>query len=148
MNLIIFIGILFIYLLINLFFFNFFKNYKYFFSFVFLFIIICSNIFILLNFNFIYLYIILLFFCIISFKFFSYLFFENSPTIYLCTIIQKNCEYKKIKNDFLSNIFIKKYLDNLINSKLISVENNKLILEKKGKYFFLFFKYFFRLIFR
>lgn len=148
MSSIIFMGMLFFYLLINLFFFNFFKNYKYFFSFVFLFIIICSNIFILLNFNFIYLYIILLFFCIISFKFFSYLFFENSPTLYLCTIIQKNCEYQKIRNDFLSNIFIKKYLDNLINSKLIRIENNKLILEKKGKYFFLFFKYFFRLIFK
>ena len=148
MNFLVFTSLLFFYFLINLFLFNFLKNYKNFLIFISIFLAVCAFTFTILKFNYIYLYIILILFCIISFKFFSYLFFENSPTLYLCAIVKKKHEYEKIKKDFLSNIFIKKYLDNLINSKLIRIQNDKLILEKNGKYFFLFFNYFFRLLFK
>lgn len=148
MNFLVFAGLLFFYFLMNIYFFNFLKNYKKYFIFITIFLIICAFTFTILKFNYIHLYLILILFCIVSFKFFSYLFFENSPTLYLCTIVKKNYEYEEIKKAFLSNIFINKYLDNLINSKLIKIQNDKLILEKNGKYFFLFFKYLFRFLFK
>jgi hypothetical protein len=148
MNFFVFAALLFFYFIMNIYLFNFLKNYKKYLIFISIFLTISAFIFVTLKFNYIHLYIILILFCIISFKFFSYLFFENSPTLYLCKIVKKHNEYEKIKKAFLLNIFIKKYLDNLINSRLIRIQNDKLILEKNGKYFFLFFKYFFRFLFK
>ena len=147
-NLFTIIILLLIYFFINLFFFNFLKSYKAFFVFVFFYLVCCLVLLNYLNFNFIYLYLILLFFCIISFKFFSYLFFENSPTLFLCEIVKNNKDYNDIKDCFLHNVFIKKYVDNIVKSNLINYEHEIFSLNKKGKYFFIFFKKFFHFIFK
>ena len=146
-NLLTIIILLFVYFFVNLFFFNFLKSYKAFFVFISFYLVCCQILLDHLNFNFIYLYLILLFLCIISFKFFSYLFFENSPTLFLCEIVKNNKNYDDIKNIFLLNVFIKKYVDNLVKSNLINSKHEIFYLNKKGKYFFLFFKKFFYFIF-
>ena len=147
-NLLTLIIFLLIYFFINLFFFNYLKKYKAFFLFVFLYLGICFVVLKYLDFNFIHLYLILLFFCIISFKFFSYLFFEISPTLFLCEIVQNNKNYDDIKKNFLDNVFIKKYIDNLVKSNLLDYKDEKFSLNKNGIYFYLFFKKFFQFLFK
>ena len=147
-NLITIIIFLLIYFFINLFFFNYLKKYKIFFLFVFFYLGICFVVLKYLDFNFIHLYLILLFFCIISFKFFSYLFFEKSPTLFLCEIVQNNKNKDDIKKKFLNNVFIKKYIDNLVKSNLLDYKDEKFSLNKNGIYFYLFFKKFFQFLFK
>jgi hypothetical protein len=147
-NILTILGLLFVYFLINVFIFNYLKNYKRFFLFIFIYLLFCLLVFLILNFNYIYLYLIFIFFALISFKFFSFLFFEKSPTIFLCEIVDNNENFQDIKNNFLSNIFIEKYIKNLILSKLIIENENYLKLSDKGRYFYLFFKRFFTILFR
>lgn len=137
------------YISLNCFFFNFLKNLFYFIFFVIIFIIFAYFILKFLVYKYVLYYLLLLFGLIISFKLFSYLFFEKSPTLYLCEIIYFNQNKKKdeIKKIFLEFLFIKRYLDNLISHNLIIVSKDKLILKLKGKYLFIFFKYFYKLIF-
>ncbi len=142
------LSLLFIYFIINIFIFNYLKNYKKFFLFLFFYLLFSLIIFLILKFNYIHLYLLFILFASISFKFFSYLFFEKSPTLFLCEIIKSNDKFQDIKTNFLSNIFIEKYINNLIVSKLINEEDGYLKLTEKGRYFYLFFKKFFMILYR
>ena len=141
-NIILFIS----YLLLNIFFFNQLKNL---FKFLFFVILYLSIFFFILKKNeYIILYLILHFLFIISFKFFSYLFFETSPTLYLSEIFSNKITKNEAQEKFLKNIFIDKYKKNLINQKLIGISDNKIFLKKSGLIFLKFFYFLFRFMFK
>ena len=147
-SILVILSLLLLYFFVNIFIFNYLKNYKRFFLFLCAYLLFSLNIIVFFNFNYVFMYLLLIFFSSISFKLFSYLFFEKSPTLFLCEIIKNNNNYNEIKNNFLLNSFIEKYVHNLISSKLINEENGNLKLTNRGKYFYLFFKKCFFILFR
>ena len=133
------------YLLLNIFFFNQLKNINKFLFFITFYLIICF--FILKESEYLFLYLILHLLFVISFKFFSYLFFETSPTLHLSEIFKNKISKNDAQNEFLKKVFINKYKKNLINQKLIEYSDNKIFLKRSGFIFLKFFQILFRFLF-
>lgn len=134
------------YFFINVFFFNQFKSILKFILLSVSYLSICF--FILRESEYLILYFILHILFIISFKFFSYLFIETSPTLYLSEILFNKLSKEEAKKEFLKKVFIDKYIDNLEKQHFIKISNNKIILNKSGIIFFKFFFYTFRFMFK
>ena len=138
-----------IYFFLNLFFFEKLKNKFIFLIFLFFYLIISFIFFHFYLSEFVFLYLILLITIIISFKFYSSLFYATSPTLILYELILTNEKKttKEIKTLFINKKFVENYLKKLIDSKFLSEKNDKLLITLRVKVFFYFFKYAYKFLF-
>lgn len=108
------------------------------------------NIFIQIYFNneINFLSVFLQFGIIMSFRIHSNLFFLESPTLFLSKIIlNKNGSTEKtMKNKFLKNSFINKYLIILKKEKFILEKKKKFYITIKGIIFFKSYQYLFKIL--
>lgn len=134
--------------LINIIFFNFFKNHFFFFIKYLIFAIVLSH---LTNFSgeIFFLEFLLFLLLVLSYKLYCPIFYLESPTLHLVNIVKTNKINNKnmLKQFFLKKKFYNYYFKYIINQRMAKLNNkNQFYLSYKGKFSYLFFKIFYRIL--